>query len=54
MWKNVNFFLSIQVQGILVLSRHEVIVIYDHNQLQSITVFQVIIIVIDYPLNFLK
>lgn len=35
-----------------VSSRHGVIVICNHNELQSITVFQAIII--DYPLKFCK
>lgn len=36
----------------LIILRHSVIVIYNCNRLQCITVFQVIVIVMDYPLIF--
>ena len=36
------------------MGRHGVIVICNRNRLQSITVFQVIVIVIDYTLNFFE
>ena len=38
----------------LIATRHGVIVIGNRNRLQSITVFQVIVIAIDYNLYFLE
>ena len=43
-----------RAHGLITTIRHGVIVICNRNRLQSITVFQVIVIVIDYTLIFLK